>query len=363
MPRAFFIAVAIVAVAASELDFRAFETRFGRRYANDNERTTRGLIFESNLQAASRLQDMNPHATFGVTKFSDWTDGEYALYVSGSRRRETLMEMVRRPPAVGQRLQDIALNATDFRRRHAPEYVNITADSHLLLKATKFSRSCPSASPYTWDWRSHGVVTPVKDQGTCGSCWAFSATANVESVAAISGQPLQDLSEQELVSCVPGDAGCGGGSYVVAWRWLLATQGGGMTSNADYPYVSANGNVPSCPAGPYPIVARIQDYVVLPANDEANMAAIVAAKSPLSVGVDAIAWKQYTGGVMTTCPSAQIDHCVVIVGYDLSASQPYWIIKNSFGVDWGESGYIRLQYGQNTCLVSEYPATATVGAI
>jgi hypothetical protein len=181
--------------------------------------------------------------------------------------------------------------------------------------------------------------------------------------SAVNPQPLQDLSVQELVSCVPGDAGCGGGSYVTAWRWLLETQNGGMTSLTDYPYVSANDYVPGCPAGPYPIVARITNYGIFPPNNESYMADLVAAYSPISVGVDAITWQSYTGGIMSSCQNSQIDHCVLAVGYDLTSSPPYWIIKNSFGQDWGEQGYIRLLFGANTCLVSEYPATSTVGNI
>ncbi len=348
--------------------FNDFIFKFNRNYTSAEEYQRRYRIFVDNLKQAADLQVINPHATFGVTLFSDLTDDEYYTFATGNDRskapRMSAAEIVKRkqplhPKSSPAYVDGLAKHHTKDKLKWAALHAKNISNGKRGFIPELPVRELPEA-PSSWDWRARGKVTSIKQQGICGSCWSFSATANIESVFAIAGGGLISLSEEEYVACVPGCAGCGGGSYLTAWDWLLTTQGGGMTSNADYPYVSGGGYVPSCPEGPYPIVARITTYGSLPALNEAYMAQYVATYTPISVGVDALSWKSYTGGIMTQCQNSQMDHCVEIVGYDVGNSPPYWIIKNSFGTGWGESGYIRLEYGVNMCLVGEIPATTSI---
>jgi len=207
------------------------------------------------------------------------------------------------------------------------------------------------------DWRAQGAVTGVKNQGQCGSCWSFSTTGNIEGVWAINHGQLISLSEENLVACVP-NQGCSGGSMDTAWQWLLSSQSGGITGEANFPYVSGAGYIPGCPAGQYPNVAAITSYGNLAQYDEPAMASYVYSRSPISVGVDADSFQTYNGGVLTSCEAEQMNHAVLVVGFDTGFNPPYWTIKNSWGPTWGESGYIRIVYGQGACLVSTGPCSA-----
>jgi cathepsin F/cysteine peptidase B len=207
------------------------------------------------------------------------------------------------------------------------------------------------------DWRTKGVVTPVKNQGQCGSCWSFSSTGNMEGQWALSGHGLVSLSEEELVQCSSsaGNMGCNGGIMDDAFTWVI--QNGGIDSEANYPYTSGGGYTGQCNSGLLGnVVAKFASYNNLP-NSEQQMAAWMCTGGPLSIAVDALPWQTYTGGIMTNCPAGQLDHGVLIVGFDSTFSTPYWIIKNSWSASWGENGYIRVQMWTNQCGLDEDPCT------
>ena len=144
-----------------------------------------------------------------------------------------------------------------------------------------------------------------------------------------------------------------GAAYSFA-RTSMGPWGGFITGEKDYPYVSGDGQVPACQRQGKPARAHITGHVNV-ANSESEMATAVATIGPLSIAVDASTWQTYSGGIMTNCASTQVDHGVLIVGYDLSYSTPYWIIKNSWTPQWGEHGYIRVEYGRDECLITSTP--------
>ncbi|KAF8031124.1 hypothetical protein BT93_D0349 [Corymbia citriodora subsp. variegata] len=196
-------------------------------------------------------------------------------------------------------------------------------------------------APSSLDWRSYGIVTGVKDQGECGSCWAFSSTGAMEGINALVTGDLVSLSEQELVSCDTTNDGCDGGYMDYAFEWVI--NNGGIDSEADYPYTSTDGETGTCTTSKEAnIVVSIDGYEDVAESDSALLCAVV--KQPISVGMDgsAIDFQLYTGGIYDgSCSDDpdEIDHAVLIVGYGSESGQDYWIVKNSWGTDWGIEGY------------------------
>ncbi|RNF26337.1 cysteine peptidase B [Trypanosoma conorhini] len=144
-----------------------------------------------------------------------------------------------------------------------------------------------------------------------------------------------------------------------AFDWIVQRNNGVVYTEESYPYVSGGGQAPVCRMSDRTAGAVITGHVDLP-QDEDKMAAWLAAHGPLAIAVDATSFMSYTGGVVTNCFADQLNHGVVLVGYNDSSDPPYWIVKNSWGAVWGEEGYIRLQKGTNQCLVKEYPCSAVV---
>ncbi|EGB07772.1 hypothetical protein AURANDRAFT_5846, partial [Aureococcus anophagefferens] len=205
------------------------------------------------------------------------------------------------------------------------------------------------------DWRKvDDVLTPVKNQGQCGSCWAFSTTEQVESQFYLAGGPPVVLSAQQVTSCAkyiddPEEGccfGCGGGDVTVAYDYIKGAIG--LSPAAYWPYTQALTPDEEC-LGPFCTNACDMDLSEL---DLGELAKTIQA-TPAAVCVNAGAWDDYTGGVLRydACSGAyaDIDHCVQLVGYDATGEEPYWIVRNSWSTSWGEDGYIRLQMDANTC--------------
>jgi len=195
------------------------------------------------------------------------------------------------------------------------------------------------ANPTTVDWSTKGVVTPVKNQGQCGSCWAFSATGSTESAIAISTGKLNSLSEQQLVDCSDNDGnkGCNGGIMQDAFKYI--EQNGGLCSEEEYPYKGVDGTCKSSSCGTKYDAIKTYGDVTKDNEDDLETATV---KQPISVAVEAdqSTFQFYSKGtIMTGNCGTKTDHGVLIVGYNNEASTKYWIVKNSWGVTWGDEGY------------------------
>jgi len=275
------------------------------------------------LIRSAKKNENSKRATFGVTKFSDLSPEEF---------QTTVLMKTPITPASSPR------PATQFRQ---PKEVDV---------------------PVTFDWRPLGAVTPIKDQGQCGSCWAFSATENIESMWILAGKATNDslnLSPQQIVDCDEWVLGCNGGETTSAFNYVMGA--GGLEPIVDYPYTAEDG---TCKFNKSDVVATISTWQY--ANEwyeEAPMQTNLVAWGPLSVCVDAEAWQDYQNGVLTWEECAYVnvlDHCVQLVGYNTAQSDnPYWIVRNSWGTDWGLDGYILLQMWEDTCGIA-HEATCVV---
>jgi KDEL-tailed cysteine endopeptidase len=292
-------------------EFDRFINLHNKHYASEAEYFSRFQIFLDNLAYARGSNQQGKPFTLGATSLADLSPSEF---------KSTYSTFAPKP----------------FPLESAPESLEILS--------TKV------------DWFSKGAVTPVKTQGTCNSCWAFSATGALESAWFIKHQSLISLSEQQLIDCSSsfGNSGCSGGYVSSAFDFVYTN--GGIGTEADYPYT---GTVGTCSATAS--AASLSGYKYVTANSSTALKTAVA-QQPVAVMVDAdpAVWPLYTGGTVTysSCGNS-VDHYVLVVGYDLTASPQYFNIKNSWGTSWGNSGYIQLAYqataGPGTCGMYMYP--------
>jgi C1A family cysteine protease len=210
--------------------------------------------------------------------------------------------------------------------------------------------------PASVDWRTQGAVTPVKNQGSCGSCWAFSTTGSMEGRYQIAGNTLTSFSEQQFVDCAgaEGNQGCNGGLMDNAFMYAEKTA---VDTEAQYPYTGKDG---TCHAATG--VTTVASYTDVATNSPTALAAAVA-EGPVSIAVDAAAlgWQLYHGGILKRFCGTSLDHGVLLVGYGTEKGTDYWIVKNSWGAGWGEKGYLRIlrdmtKTGPGVCGLQSQPS-------
>jgi cathepsin F len=312
---------ALVAVNAMPTDlFEGFVTKYNKVYATEEERAHRFNVFTKNLALIQERNAQDPSAQHGVNQFTDMTQEEFA----------------------GQYLMPRTVFAERRARMAQAPVVDLTSFGAPL--------------PTTFDWRNNGsVLTPVKNQEQCGSCWAFSTTENIESVWALAGNKLVSLAPQQIVDCDTTDDGCNGGDTTTAYEYVI--KAGGLEPETDYPYTAKDGK---CKANSADFAAHITGYVwATKTKNETEMQVATLNVSPLSICVDAITWQTYTSGIITKNCGTALDHCVQISGWGVASGVEYWSIRNSWGESWGEEGYIRVERNKNLCGVAMEPTSAT----
>ena len=209
--------------------------------------------------------------------------------------------------------------------------------------------------PADVDWRTKNAVTPIKNQGQCGSCWSFSTTGSTEGAHALATGNLVSLSEQNLIDCSTseGNQGCNGGLMDDAFKYIISNNG--IDTEASYPY-QAQGPL-QCRFNRANVGATITGYKDVQSGSELALQTASAQIGPVSVAIDAShsSFQFYTKGVYyePQCSTSQLDHGVLVVGYGNDSGTDYWIVKNSWGASWGESGYIRLIRGKNECGIAQ----------
>jgi len=308
--------------------FEHFKAEFNRVYKDEAEEAMRRKLFEGSLAKVHKHNHKTQTWKLGINKFSDMTAAEKKTF-SGVHGGLLAKQKA------SKRAYPFTLNR-EFNISDAPNV----------------------------DWRTKGVITPVKDQGGCGSCWTFSTAETIESYYALQTNNLVVLSEQQILDCTPnpndcgGTGGCGGGTVELAAARIMVM--GGLTQEKDYPYVSGGGANYPCQMSKFKPAVRINNYYDLPSNQLDPVIQHVATQGPLSISVDASSWFDYESGVFDGCnnQSPDIDHAVQLVGYgtDTSSGTDYWLVRNSWGKGYGESGYIRLKrYATPPCGIDTTP--------
>jgi cathepsin L len=308
------LAFVAIAIATTEQEYRDAFTSWTHKYSKvyaAEDFFTRYEIFKNNFEFVKNF-DKNRGFTVALNKFADFTNAEFTATFTGYRMPATL------------KMADI---------KPADSPVDVTGN--------------------TVDWRTKGAVTGVKDQGQCGSCWSFSATGSIEGLHFQQTGQLVSLSEQNLVDCSTsqGNEGCNGGLMDYAFEYVISN--GGIDTEASYPYTATGPN--RCQYSASNKGASITSYADVSSGSESNLQSFVD-QGPTSVAIDAShdSFQFYSGGVYyePDCSSSQLDHGVLAVGYgtDDSSGSAYWIVKNSWGTDWGMNGYINMAKGKsNNC--------------
>jgi len=284
-----------------------YKTKFNKEYSFADEQVRR-ILWEENVKRITQhnlRQDLGLHSyRLGLNNFADMTNKEFRARMNGFH-----------------------FNATQV-ARHGGPVVGL---------------------PASVDWRTQGYVTGVKDQAQCGSCWAFSATGSLEGAHFKATGKLVSLSEQNLVDCsgAEGNMGCGGGLMDQAFDYIKKNKG--IDTESSYPYTAQDG---TCNFKHNSIGATLSSYKDVSSGDEAALQEAVATVGPVSVGIDAsqYSFQLYSAGVYdeSSCSSSMLDHGVLAVGYDTTSDgQDYWIVKNSWGASWGQSGYIWMSRNKN----------------
>jgi len=296
-------------------EFVKFQQNYHRIYRTVDAFEKRFEIFKDNLKEASRLQKLNPMATFGITKFSDFTSAE-------------------------------------FRQSLVPKH-------HVPKPTIPFSKALPNCNPNptNWNWADCGVITDVYNQGQCGGAVLFAVTETIESYCALAGALLEELSVQELIDCCGNENGCDGESPEQAVKCIMSI--GGIESSQTYPYISEQGNQCNFKIN-MSVPCYVTGYVSITGELGIYQQASTASGGPVLVCVDASTWASYSGGILTQCGD-NIDHCVQLTGYsDYGHTNASWTLRNSWGTDWGENGYIQIAIGHDLCGVGDEAAVVTV---
>jgi len=363
-------AILVIAATARTIDdemklFKDFMSTYGRHYS-ESEVAQRFKCFRVNLRL---IDERNARGAeqHGVNQFADVCPEEFAKMYLGFRGNSTATKRTMNvqsgssstpPPTPSSSTSPPPTPSSSTAPPPTPSSSTAPPPTPSGGSSTSPPPPAPASDTKSIDWRTKGAVTPIKNQGNCGSCWSFSATGNMEGQWFLAGNTLVGLSEEELVQCSSstGNEGCNGGLMDWAFEWV--TSNGGIDSESDYPYTSGGGTTGTCVNSKLGNkVAKFTGHTDMPKNEN-SMATWVYTNGPLAIGVDAITWSSYTGGIMSNCNGKQLDHGVLIVGFNDANSPPYWIVKNSWGTSWGENGYIRLEKGTDQCGITQAASSA-----
>jgi cathepsin L len=310
------LALLACAAAFSEKEYESAFTNWMIKYEKNyapEELFYRFEVFKSTLDWVTAYNNANNTAVMETNQFADLTPAEFKLTYLG----------------------------------YKPELAR--GKKHTTLADLE-----PVSYPGSLDWRSKGAVTPVKNQGQCGSCWAFSTTGSVEGAIQIKHGTLTSLSEQCLMDCSYsyGNLGCSGGLMDNAFKYAEAN---GIATESAYPYTAKTGTCKSYTASANTKITSYKDVQ----HGSANSLGTAVDQGPVSVAIEAdqAVFQNYKSGVITAGCGTSLDHGVLVVGYGTDPTQgDYWTVKNSWGATWGEQGYVRISRNNDVCGILDEPS-------
>lgn len=296
-----YVSVLPFTIGGGTHEYNKYLNDFQKTYSSSPEYWNHYYSFHNNMQKITNHNNANHSWKMGVNKFTDLSPFEFKnTYLKAKPPKPYLY-----PPS-------------------APPNPNLNIES----------------LPDAVDWRDKNLVTPIKDQGQCGSCWAFSAVGAMEGAQAKKSGVLTSLSEQNLVDCAGnfGCEGCEGGWMSAAMEYVHYNHG--LDTENAYPYTAVDGD---CVYNPNVSGTTVQSVVNLTAGDTDALLHAVATVGPVSVAIDAESdFQSYESGIYTStdCSKDYLDHGVLVVGYGANDQGKYYIVKNSWGTSWGMDGYI-----------------------
>jgi len=296
------------------IEFQKFLNKYNKKYSTVAEYLLRFDVFKKNLQKFSQNK---ASYKMGINQFTD-------------------------------------LTPTEFRKT----YLNLDMK---LVNKINYKKISPNSNdaPESWNWVDQKVFGPIRDQGYCGSCWAFATMGNIEALHAIKTKEVLDLSEQQLVDCDREyDMGCEGGLMEYSFQYLVEN---GCMLEQDYPYV---GYDDTCKYDREKVALWIKDWVLLDTQDEEKIKEFLYSNGPLAIAINADPFQYYSEGIIDedawNCDPEGLNHGVIIVGYGNEDGVDYWIVRNSWGDYWGEAGYCRVARGKGTCGINTYVTSAVL---
>jgi len=317
------------ALALASADFESFKEKYGKVYNGDHAEKRHRAIYQANMAHYEEVNSQGLPYKLGENQFTD-------------------------------------LNKKQFREQAGLGYLPF--DGHDLPPVLGEHLHNGEELAASVDWTTQGAVTPVKDQGQCGSCWSFGTTGGIEGAWQIQTGSLLSLSEQQLMDCSKRNLGCQGGN--AAWA-INYEKGVNLATEASYPYKAVketckeSGFATAIPKGGvtgYTTVGKSFGIISIIASEADMKSALTQQPVSIAIEADQRSFQGYKSGVLTSGCGTKLDHAVLAVGYGTENGNDYWLVKNSWGTSWGLSGYIKIGRNDNQCGVLSQPLYPQVSA-